>query len=121
MNNLFVLHTQYNLILAIGLCKTELKNDTNDLILFEDFKITERYKEVFDKNFINVHVINGNYHKGKLTPTQKYNKIKNDISTITSQISEKYDSIFIVDDMCIQEMFCLKLVGTKINMPKCFG
>lgn len=52
MNNLFVLHTQYNLILAIGLCKTELKNDTNDLILFEDFKITERYKEVLIKTLL---------------------------------------------------------------------
>ena len=44
MNNLFVLHTQYNLMLAIGLCKTEFENDKNDLILFEDFKIKDKFK-----------------------------------------------------------------------------
>ena len=34
MRNLFVLHTQYNLILGTGLAHTVFAKDTNHLILF---------------------------------------------------------------------------------------
>ena len=39
MRNLFVLHTQYNLILGTGLAHTVFAKDTNHLILFSKPKV----------------------------------------------------------------------------------
>lgn len=113
MNNLFVLHTQYNLMLAIGLCKTEFENDKNDLVLFEDFKITNEFKSKLMLFFDNVQIMEGNYAKIVVSSKQKLEKINRDIIELSDKINDKYERVFIVDDMCIQEMFCLKLVGTR--------
>lgn len=113
MNNLFVLHTQYNLMLAIGLCKTEFENDKNDLILFEDFKIKDKFKSKLITLFNTVQIMQGNYGEIALSSKQKLKKINRDIRELSDSVNGKYERVFIVDDMCIQEMFCLKLVGSK--------
>ena len=55
-NNLFVLHTQYCLILSTGLIQNRFKNDYNELILFKDFKINEnigkRIEFIFNESLI---------------------------------------------------------------------
>ena len=44
MKNLFILHTQYNIMLALSLISGRFKDDTNDLILFLDFSISDDLK-----------------------------------------------------------------------------
>lgn len=119
MNNLFVLHTQYNLLLAIGLCRTEFQEDANNLILFSDFKLLGRHKMVVEQTFKKVLYLQGNYPKVVFSSKQKYEKIRNDNRYIKSFVNDNYDRLFIVEDMCIQEMYCMKCVGktnSSVNM-----
>ena len=103
---LFVLHTQYNLLLAVGLCRTVLKGST-DLILFKDFdfsKVANRINGLFRKKLI----LEGNYPQKTMTPLQKMKKIAKDNKKIELFITDSYDEVWIVDDACIQEMYTLK-------------
>lgn len=105
VKSLFVLHTQYNLILACGLLH---QSKENDLILFVDFKLTEGLKDRLKNSFNRIQYIDGNFPKNDLDSKSKMNKITNDCKLIKDFINVSYDRIFIVDDMCIQEMFSLK-------------
>lgn len=107
MDNLYVLHTQYNLILATGLAINQPFN-SSDLILFCDFNLTEELKKKIYHVYKNVLILKGNYPKAELTKREKYKKISDDIKRIQEFVQIQYDEIFIVDDMCIQEMYALK-------------
>ncbi len=111
MKNLFVLHTQYNLLLSVGLCSTDFKEDRNDLVLFLDFKLDERHVKCINCTFSSSITLPGNYPKVELSPIQKWQKIKRDNESIKKYIQNQYDRLFIVDDMCIQEMYAMKCAG----------
>lgn len=44
MRNLFIMHTQYNLILACSLIKSNKFGNNNDLILNAEFKLQQEQK-----------------------------------------------------------------------------
>ena len=51
MRNLYICHTQAQLILASGLALGRFRDDENDLILFVDFGIKDELKERLNKTF----------------------------------------------------------------------
>ena len=73
MNQLFVCHTQYNLILAVG-----LSSSADDMILFIDFNLTEKLRSKLEGHFKNCLFLAGNYPKKKLTSMDKLKKIEAD-------------------------------------------
>ncbi len=60
-NNLFVLHTQYNLILATGLIKNQFSNQRNDLILNAEFELNTALKKSIDATFDQVLILQSTY------------------------------------------------------------
>ncbi len=106
MKQLFVFHTQYNLILATGFVYDEPKQ--NDLILFKDFALTEELQKRLEDLFDRVLLLEGNFTKRKLSVYQKYLKIKRDCKEIKIFINEVYERVFIVGDVCVQEMATMK-------------
>ena len=60
MNNLFIVHTQYNLILACGLVKTKFQTENNELIIFKDFIVKEELLQKLEGIFSKVTLITGN-------------------------------------------------------------
>lgn len=110
MKNLFVLHTQYNLILACGLAKTDFSNERCDLILFQDFRPSEDTENRFRSCMDSVLILEGNWQKKSLSTKEKADKIRHDCKSISEFTGDtSYDRVFIVDDMCIQEMYVLKV------------
>lgn len=111
MNNLFVLHTQYNLILASGLCLCDFKGDQNDLILFQDFKMADNHKMCIDNIFRKSMILEGNFPHKEESYLEKNKRIRTQNARIFEFIStSRYDRIFIIEDMCIQEMYAMKCV-----------
>ena len=106
MKQLFVVHTQYNLILATGLAYGT--STQNDLILFKDFALTEELQQRLEELFDRVLLLEGNFPKKEFKSFQKYWKIKNDCDAIKTFINEAYERVFIVDDVCVQEMATIK-------------
>lgn len=114
MRNLFVVHTQYNLILACGLAKTDFYKDRCDLILFQDFRPSEDTERRFRTCMNSVLILDGNWQKKSLSSKEKADKIKHDCRSISDFVGDvAYDRVFIVDDMCIQEMYVLKVTHKK--------
>lgn len=110
MKNLFVIHTQYNLILACGLASTDFSSDQCDIILFQDFKPSENLEKRFRSCMDSVLILEGNWQKKNLSTKGKVNKIRYDCKSISKFIGDtSYDRVFIVDDCCIQEMYVLKV------------
>lgn len=113
MRNLFVLHTQYNLILALGMRLTEFSNDDNDLILFSDFNLSFELEMKIKENFDRYLQLEGNFPKKDLNVKQKYHKLVQDNKSIRKFVDKGYNRVFIVDDMCIQEMYVMKCALNK--------
>ncbi len=110
MRSIYIVHTQYNLILAVGMSSKQ-----DDLIVFKDFRITDNLRTRLENRFNKCLFLEGNFPKKELTARQKHEKIKKDNASIETFISQSYDRILVVDDMCIQEMYALKCAYRKNN------
>ncbi len=103
MKRLFVVHTQYNLILATGMAAP-----SDDLILFTDFELSAELRARLENHFEWCLFLCGCYPRRELSMREKSAKIDRDCHTISNFIVTPYDEILIVDDMCIPEMYALK-------------
>ena len=59
--NLFILHTQYNIILATAIINHHYSDCHNDLILYPEFKVTEGLLNNLQESFNNILLIRDNY------------------------------------------------------------
>lgn len=60
MNNLFVMHTQYNLILSVGEV-SRLKSDNNILVLFAEFTLSDEMLDSLKKVFSEMYVVSDKF------------------------------------------------------------
>ena len=114
--NLFVVHTQYNLILSLGLSSQE-----DEIILFKDFNFTPELEKKLRGHFSRCLFLDGAYPKREMTAREKLRKISADNKQIKGFMKAGYEKVFIVEDMCIQEMYCMKLAATtNKNVQLCW-
>lgn len=102
-NNLFILHTQYNLILGVGVLKKYFSSDNNDLIIYPEFQLDEKWKEKLESLFTRVY-----YVREKFEPLKKG---FDDVKEISSQflscrkfLRGKYDQIVISQDRYLENL-----------------
>lgn len=113
MNNLFVCHTQANLLLACGLVKKRFANDNNFLILFVDFIMQDEVKKNLLNTFTKILFLTGTYpainkHWGK-----KLQRYPHDLILIKNFCDAKIDRLFEVCDEAIPELYILKRLYHK--------
>ncbi|MDR7079574.1 hypothetical protein J2Y03_004632 [Neobacillus niacini] len=108
--NLFVMHTQYNLILACGLTLTDFSKDENDLILFTDFALMDDMKNRLEKIFNRIIYLSGSFPKTNENYLKKIKRYPDIMKKLDNFIIKSYDNTFIVDDICIPEMYIMKQV-----------
>lgn len=112
MKNLFVLHTQYHLILALAVIEEEFKDAQNDLILFRDFNLSAEMEDSLRKQFHSVTLFTGSYNKADVRWREKlkrYPKINREMKKSIGY----YDNLFYVEDSIIPEQYILKYVMAK--------
>lgn len=108
MKNLFVVHTQYSLILASGLTKGRFASGNNDLILFQDFKLNKELSDKLLSIFNNTLLLQGTFSLANGSSLAKAKHYYNSIKSSKSFIKNKYDKVFIVLDMNLPEMHIMK-------------
>lgn len=119
MNNLFICHTQANLILASGLALGRFKEDWNDLILFVDFGISEEMKERLRQTFNRVLFLQSIYPAEFNTFKAKLKWYPEDWAEIKKFITQGYDRAFVVCDWVLLVQKTLKLtyrLNPKVEM-----
>lgn len=108
MENLFVIHTQYSLVLAVGILKNRFSEDSNDLILFEDFLPNQNIKTTLQRSFNTVLFRPGTHSlKGKNKVSTFFTYLQS-IKALQNNITKKYNRVFIVLDMNLVEMRIMK-------------
>lgn len=109
MNNLFIMHTQYNLILACGIIESKYQNDRNDLLLHAEFKLSRDYKNRLKKIFQNIYYVQEEFSSYKPTIQNELN-IFSKVRKAKDVIKNKYDNVFLT-----QEEYFDTLILSKIG------
>ena len=60
MKNLFIMHTQYNLILSAAVM-SRFDNAENTLVLYSEFKLNDNMREALSRIFDSVIVVRDNF------------------------------------------------------------
>lgn len=114
MRNLFVCHTQAQLMLACGLCLGRFKDVENHLILFQDFLLKPELTERLDRVFAKTLYLQGIYPKEWNTFKEKLKNYPVNDRKIKELMLEPYDKVFTVCDTIYPEQKCMKL-AYKLN------
>lgn len=114
MNNLFVCHTQAQLLLAVSLSKGRFVNNRNYLILFPDFNITVDLKKVLENIFYKTLYRKGTYPIANKSWKAKIQRYPNDLKVIKAFMDCPYSRVFESCDDCIPELYILKYAH-KLN------
>jgi len=108
MRNLFVCHSQIQLVLAVGLAKGRFIDDKNDLILFQDFNMADDTKSILLSTFSRVLFRAGIYPAVNTTWKAKLKRYPDDLNSIKAFMAQPYSRVFEVCDGNIPEIFILK-------------
>lgn len=115
MNNLFLAHTPYHIILLSGICKNNHDNENNDLVIYEDFNTENIDIKNLKNNFDNVYIIEGNIKKNK--NRSKFYKVLtqyNLMSNIKNLIDLKdYNRVYLCNDVYIQNQYLIDKISNK--------
>ena len=113
MTNLFVCHSQAQLLLAISLTTGRFAQDQNYLILFTDFKLNDELCDRLYSIFTRVLIRVGTFPSINKSWKEKFKRYPSDLKEIHNYVSRPFDKIFEVCDECIPELFILKYTYKK--------
>lgn len=108
MRNLFLMHTQYNILSALTIANQEYASDENDLAISAEFNVTEEYLYLLKNEFRNVWILQSKFdstgasHRAGVF-ADKYKKAK-------EMLKVKYDRI-----ITAQEQYFDTLLVTKLH------
>lgn len=108
MRNLFLMHTQYNILSALAVANQEYASDKNDLAISAEFNVTEEYLHLLKNEFRNVWILQSKFdsagasHRASVF-ADKYKKAK-------EMLKVKYDRI-----ITAQEQYFDTLLVTKLH------
>lgn len=108
MRNLFVCHTQAQLILACGLSLGRFRDVENHLILFQDFLLKPELTERLDRVFAKTLYLQGIYPKKQNTFKEKLRNYPVNDRKMKELMLGPYDKVFTVCDTIYPEQKCMK-------------
>ena len=112
MKNLFVMHTQYNLILSASVI-SRYKNDDNTLVLWCEFDLKKDMIDALEKLYDNVIVVSDKYTNIK-KPISEINFIKDCLRKVDCLKKETFDRIYLSQERIFDLILC---EGVKRKNP----
>ncbi len=113
MKNLFIMHTQYNLILSAAVI-SRFKNADNTLVLFSEFALNDEIRTALEKAFNKVIVVRESFFlpKSALNEIKEIRKLLKKVKAIKN---ERFDNVFMSQERVFDMILCRRV--KKIN-PK---
>lgn len=114
MRNLFIMHTQYNILSALAVVMQEYSKDENDLLISAEFDITESYVNRLMREFKNVKIIQDHFDGTGVWSRaavfrRKYKKTGDFLTT-------KYDSVITAQEQYFDTLIVAKLRENNPNL-----
>ena len=104
--NLFNMHTQYNLILSVGIL-SRYDNAHNTLVLFPEFKLTSRMLKSLSKIYDRVIVIREDFVPQKSAMEEiKQTRFYLNLKSVKNIKNEKFDNIFMSQERPFDLILC---------------
>lgn len=118
MRNLFIMHTQYNLILASGIAKNRFQNDENILILHAEFKLNEQLKKNIEDCFDNVYYVQQNFVPIEKVFKEDYKLIKY-LNKTKKVWKQNFDNVFLSQER-LYDTYLLSKISKHCKF-KCYS
>ena len=114
MRNLFIMHTQYNILSAVAVVKQEYAEDENDLIVSAEFDITESYTQHLIREFKNIKIIQDHFDRTNVWNRaavfrRKYKKTRDFLAA-------KYDRVITAQEQYFDTLIVAKLRENNPNL-----
>ena len=106
MNNLFIMHTQYNLILSVA-TMSKFIDATNTLVLYAEFSLSNEMHHTLTKLFDNVIVIRDKFMP-LMKPLDEIKYIRQCMKKIKPIRNEKFDNIFMSQERIFDMIVCAR-------------
>ena len=107
MKNLFIVHTPYHLMLAVGVCKTHI-NQISDILIYKDFNIYSIDLEEINFIFNNVYIYDKhNYPKINIPKIRDLIISRYKINHINNLIKNRYNQIFVFNESLIETQYII--------------
>lgn len=116
MYNLFILHTQYNIILSSGIVLEKLKGYRNDIIVYAEFKVSDKHKEQLSKIFDKVIYIREQFAPLPIGFVNEEKQLVKEYALYSNSdlFNVKYDNVFLSQE---RDLDCLILGHCKKKNP----
>lgn len=118
MKNLFIMHTQYNLILSAAVA-SRFKDAENTLVLFSEFALNDEMKAALQKVFSRVIVVREGFNAPK-SALDEIREIRLCLKKAKSIKNERFDNIFMSQERIFDMILCAR--AKKLNpQAKCYN
>ena len=117
MKNLFIMHTQYNLILSTGILK-RYQDAENILLLYCEFNLTDEIYHALEKAYSKVIVIRDKYIAFS-SASKEIKFIRSSLHKIKNLFSEKFDNVFLSQERILDVAIYSRLKRKNPGL-KCF-
>ena len=117
MKNLFIMHTQYNLILSTGILK-RYQDAENILLLYCEFNLTDEIYRALEKAYSKVIVIRDKYIAFS-SASKEIKFIRSSLHKIKNLFSEKFDNVFLSQERILDVAIYSRLKRKNPGL-KCF-
>lgn len=118
MKNLFIMHTQYNLILSAAVMSRFEKSE-NTLVLYSEFTISDGMREALSKLFDRVIVVRDKFEP-LMKPLNEIRNIRQCMKKVKSIKHERFDNIYMSQERIFDMIVCAR--AKKINpAARCYN
>ena len=118
MKNLFIMHTQYNLILSAAVL-SRYKEADNTLVLFSEFALSDEMKTALQKVFARVIVVRENFHSPK-SALDEIKEIRQCLKKTKAIRNEHFDNVFMSQERIFDLILCAR--AKKLNpQARCYN
>ena len=118
MNNLFIMHTQYNLILSAGIL-SRYKDSKNTLVLFSEFALSDEMLDSLSATFDKVIVARDSFFSPK-SALEEIKEIRKSLQRVRSIKKEKFDNIFMSQERVFDLILCARFKKNNPN-ARCYA
>lgn len=118
MNNLFIMHTQYNLILSAGIL-SRYKGSKNTLVLFSEFALNDEMLASLSTVFDKVIVARDSFSSPK-SALEEIKEIRKSLRRVRSIRKEKFDNIFMSQERVFDMILCARFKKNNKN-ARCYA
>ena len=118
MKNLFVMHTQYNLILSASVI-SRFENDENTLVLFSEFSLGDELRCALEKVFDRVIVVREKFNIPS-SPIEEIKEVRQCLKKVRAIKKERFDSIYMSQERIFDMILCARVKKNNPN-ARCYN